>query len=546
MRRWWDNTTTTISLTVVVAMVLGFSLQHLVDSGLLYLGFSRQQTVQSANPRLLMQLPGRFAALLDVLDATPDAERPVVIAAAQRPGVHVRLLDAPAPNLVNSREPDANLLRSRIEAVLTVPRPVFVADSYRPADQRTGGNGGRVQNGVLVEAALSDGHWLLLVSNLIPPPASDPVATEFSRASFAAWLAISILLGILLSVLAARRLVKPLSELAIAVEQLGGSADAPPITPRGPREVQGTIQAFNRMQERLRRFNEDRTRMIAAMSHDLRTPLTRLRLRVELVEDHDQQQKMLGELDMMGEMIGSVLSFARDDSHREPRSLVDLSALVEGICEDASDAGEPVTFSGPRGVTISCRPTSMQRAISNLIDNAVKYGRSAAVTLITEAQHALITVEDEGPGISRSEREKVFEPFYRIESSRDPATGGVGLGLSVTRSIVWEHGGDISLATRKGGGLIVRVELPIGSGLTSPNQEKSGSVARPRQLDQTGRPQSMLEADKLRPPAGGRAATRQLTASTQRVLMPHIRPKSAKGGVLALSSVRAWLSAPEA
>ena len=141
------------------------------------------------------------------------------------------------------------------------------------------------------------------------------------------------------------------------------------------------MRAFNRMQERLRRFNEDRTRMIAAMSHDLRTPLTRLRLRAELVEDHDQQQKMLADLDMMGGMIESVLSFARDDTKHESRSLVDLSALVEGICQDADDAGEPVTFSGPRGVTISCRPTAMRRAISNLVDNAVKYGRSAAVSL---------------------------------------------------------------------------------------------------------------------------------------------------------------------
>ena len=228
---------------------------------------------------------------------------------------------------------------------------------------------------MLIEAALSDGHWLLVASTLDLPPTIDPVATEFSRASFATWLVLSVLLAVLLSMLAARRLIKPLSELAIAVEQLGGSGDAPHLLPRGPREVQGTMRAFNRMQERLRRFNDDRTRMIAAMSHDLRTPLTRLRLRAELVEDHDQQQKMLADLDMMGGMIESVLSFARDDTEHESRSLVDLSALVEGICQDADDAGEPVTFSGPRGVTISCRPTAMRRAISNLVDNAVKYGR---------------------------------------------------------------------------------------------------------------------------------------------------------------------------
>ncbi len=488
MKGWWDSTTTTIALTVVVAMVLGFSLQQLVTSSLLYLGLARQQSVLQGNERLSQQLPGRIAVLLDVLDATPDTERATVIAAAQRPQVHVRILDAPLPNLTNRPEPNADLLRRRIEAVLTVPRPIIVADRYRPVDKQAGPVAGRIENGVLIEAALSDGRWLLFGSNLDPPLPIDPVAAQFSQVNFAAWLAVSILLGVLLSMLSARRLVKPLAELAIAVEQLGGSGDASPIPAHGPREVRGTIQAFNRMQERLRRFNEDRTRMIAAMSHDLRTPLTRLRLRAELVEDPEQQQKMLAELDMMAAMIESVLSFARDDTTHEPRALVDLSALVEGICEDASDAGEPVIFSGPRGVTISCRPIAIRRAVSNLVDNAVKYGKSAAVSLIPDSERVVVTVDDEGPGIPRSEREKVFEPFYRIGSARDPETGGVGLGLSVTRSIVWEHGGEIILGNRKGGGLSVRVELPIGARLIPPAHEeraasgdagKPGSVAPP-------------------------------------------------------------------
>jgi signal transduction histidine kinase len=185
---------------------------------------------------------------------------------------------------------------------------------------------------------------------------------------------------------------------------------------------------------------------------DLRTPLTRLRMRIEMAQGLEDQQKMLDELDTMNGMVESILSFARDDANLEPRSLVDLSALVEGICEDAADAGESVTFSGPRDVTISCRPTAMRRAVSNLVDNAVKYGGKADVTLAPETGRAVITVEDEGPGIPRSEREKVFEAFYRIGSARDPGTGGVGLGLSVTRSIVWEHGGDITLGARRGGG----------------------------------------------------------------------------------------------
>ena len=232
----------------------------------------------------------------------------------------------------------------------------------------------------------------------------------------------------------------------------------------GPREIEGIIRDFNRMREPLRRLNDDWARMMTTMSHDFRTPLARLRVRIEMAEGLEDQQTMLDEVDRMDGMIESILSFGRDDTKHEPLSLVDLSALVEGICDDAADAGEPVTFSGPRNVTISCRPTAVRRAISNLVDNAVKYGGTTAVALVPEAGRVVITVEDEGPGIPRSEREKMFEPFYRIGSARDPSTGGVGLGLTVTHSIVWEHGGDITLGTREGGGLSVRVELPVGTG----------------------------------------------------------------------------------
>ncbi len=200
------------------------------------------------------------------------------------------------------------------------------------------------------------------------------MAAEFSIVSFTAWVILSLALAALLSVVAARRLVKPLSELSTAVDHLGASGDDQPIPPRGPREIEGIIRAFNRMRERLRRFNEDRTRMMAAMSHDLRTPLTRLRMRIEMAQGIEDQQKMLDELDMMNGTVESILSFTRDDAKQEAKSLVDLSALVEGICEDAMDAAEKATFSGPRDVTICCRPTAMRRAISNLVDNAVKYG----------------------------------------------------------------------------------------------------------------------------------------------------------------------------
>ena len=462
MRRWKDSIAATIAVTVIVAMVLGFGLRTVVTSGLPYLGLRSERASASDDQHLRQRLASRIATLIDILDKAPDAARGAIIAAADRPAFQIDLLDAPAPifNLANGADLNTNLLHDEIIAAITNPRPVTVREKLSPADQPAITRQSGARKILLIETSLTDGQWVLFTSRLMPPSAIDPVAEEFSRISLAVWLTSAVLLGILLSLLAARRVAGPLSELAAAVEHLGGNGEASPIAPSGPQEVQRTIKAFNRMQERLRRFDEDRTRMITAMYHDLRTPLTRLRLRAELVEDHEQRQKMFAEIDRLGAMIDSILSFARDDAKRESRSLVDLSALVEGICEDAADMGQPVTFSGPRGITIFCRPTAMRRAVSNLIENAVKYGQKAEVSLVPEAESVVITVEDEGPGIPRGEREKVFEPFYRLESSRNRDTGGVGLGLSVARSIIREHGGDIELANRTGGGLSVRLELP--------------------------------------------------------------------------------------
>jgi len=478
VRRWGASIAATIAITVILAMMLGFGLQTAVTSGLPYLGLPTERLAAGNNLRLREQLPGKVAALIDILNKAPDDTRDAIIAAVQRPAFQVEIRDTPMPNLMNGSYPSTTLLHHEIMTTMTDPRPVIVAERFSPADQPANARGRAPKKILLIETSLADGKWVLFTSRFMPPPVTDPVAEKFSRISLAAWLILAVLFGVLLSILAARRITRPLSELATAAEQLGGSGDAPPITPSGPQEVQRTIKAFNRMQDRLRRFDDDRTRMIAAMYHDLRTPLTRLRLRAELVGDPEQQQKMFAEIDRLGAMIDSILSYVREDTKREPRSLVDVSALIEGICEDAADTGQPVTFSGPRGVTIHCRPTALRRAISNLIDNAVKYGQKAEVSLVPDAEFIVITIEDEGPGIPRSEREKVFEPFHRLESSRNSDTGGVGLGLSVTRSIIREHGGEIELANRKGGGLSVRVELPANPMPSPANDEDRGQSGR--------------------------------------------------------------------
>ena len=460
MSRWHSSIATTIALTVLVAMVLGSSLQQVVTVGWSYFGLAKQQSADGPNPWLFRRLPGRVAALVDVIEATPNDSRPAILAAFQRGLVQVRLLEGPTPNLTNQIEPGVDLLRRRIEAALSAPRPLIVRHS--PNAHTTPGTTAEsaFSDRILIEAALADGRWLLFTTNVGLPSPVDPAAGKFSGASFVALLGLSLMLGALLSILTARRIVTPLSALAAAVEHSGVSGDALAIPMRGPREIQAILLAFNRMQDRLRRFNEDRTRMIGAISHDLRTPLTRLRIRLENVEDPREKHKLLGDVTSMGEMLDTVISFTRQDTAREPRLLINVSGLIEGVCDDAVDAGQPVTFSGPQEIEITCRPLALRRAVGNLVENAVRYGGCADVRVSLEAGLVLVTIDDKGPGIPPSEREKVFEPFYRRDPSRNPDTGGVGLGLSIARSVILEHGGDIHLASRKGGGLHVRLELP--------------------------------------------------------------------------------------
>ena len=460
MRRWrLDSIAFTIGLTIIVAMGLGFTLRPLAHDALNHVGYPWWKNPRRYDVRFYVALlPARVVSLVDTLDTLPNSQQEAMITAAQRPEIRVSLLDTPLPDLINSANRTARVVRRRIRRLFGIHHQIVTAPRTDPQNDPVDGvhPGPR---GLLVETPLTDGHWLLFTTN-VPTPFTDPGAEKYSRAAFVGRASLAVALVLLLSLLTARRLANPLSQLSLAVEQLGVAGDARQLPRKGPREVRLMIDAFNRMQERLRRFNEDRVQMLAAISHDLRTSLTRLKLRLEVGADEGQQQKMIAELDAMNAMMGSILSFARDDTKREPSALIDLGSVVEGVCEDAADAGAAVAYSGDSGITVSGRPTALRRVVSNLVDNAVKYGGGAEVTLTRQAARIVVAVEDRGSGIPRSEREKVFEPFYRIESSRNPDTGGVGLGLSVARSIAREHGGDIVLAARKGGGLSARLELP--------------------------------------------------------------------------------------
>lgn len=301
---------------------------------------------------------------------------------------------------------------------------------------------------VRVATRLDDGTWL---SFLAPRNFGE----TFLRRGVVIPLVIGILVVLALSVAAVRRAAKPLKVVADAAQRLGRDVGAPPVPVEGPREVRAAALAFNDMQTRLRRFVEDRTLMIAAISHDLRTPITRMRLRAEFIDDDEIQGKMLADLDEMEAMIAQTLTFAREDSARVDRAEVDLAAMVKGLCEDFG-----ASYQGPDHLTLRLGAIAIKRALANLMDNARKYGGGAEVALEPGPALVHVVVEDQGPGIPEEEMERVFRPFVRLEGSRNRDTGGTGLGLAMARTALRAHGGDIVFSNRPEGGLRAVVILP--------------------------------------------------------------------------------------
>lgn len=248
----------------------------------------------------------------------------------------------------------------------------------------------------------------------------------------------------LIGIFIASRISRPLRNLARSAEALGRGENLPPIPEEGPEEIRRTAEAFNKMQSRLHRFVEDRTKMLAAIGHDLRTPLTSLRLRTEFVKDNETQRKMLSTIDELQAMTEAAISFARGESTEEETRAMQLEALICSICDDQADLGHPVTYVEGAKTTYRCRPDGLRRAVRNLVENAVRYGGEAKVFIRHTATTIDIVVEDRGPGIPEAMKEKVFAPFFRLETSRNRDTGGIGLGLSIARAVVRQHGGEIS------------------------------------------------------------------------------------------------------
>ncbi len=398
------------------------------------------------NPSLLS---GRIVAIIRAVASAAASDRPGIVAAMTQPDLMVALDTTGRSGAAGMEEGLLYSLHQLVEMQLEMMTPPILVSARRVS--ATGGDDQKRASEAELAATLADGQRLIFT---IPDlPEHPPNGLLLSLISI-------VFVAIAISVLTAHRLAAPIRDFATAADRLGVDLTAPPLAERGPQELRATIRIVNRMQQRLQRFVEDRTQMLAAISHDLRAPLARLRLRVELIANREQQRKMFDDLEAMNAMIESTLAFARDEARQEPRSLVDLGILVGDVCEDAGDTGGQIDYAGRRGIDISCRPTMMRRAVANLVDNAVKYGGGARVNIVRDTDRVLIVVDDDGPGIPVEEQEKVFAPFYRRDPARDPAKAGVGLGLSIARTVAREHGGDVTLKNRDSGGLSALIELP--------------------------------------------------------------------------------------
>ena len=301
---------------------------------------------------------------------------------------------------------------------------------------------------------LADGTFLNFTSTLAGSVPPGPVHSTLLSTTLMAVGVVAV------ASLLLRSLIRPLRRLAVAADEIGRGPEVT-VAETGPEEVRHVAQAFNSMQARIHRLMQDRTQALAAVSHDLRTPITRLRLRAGFVADPEMQVAMDADLEEMEAMIEATLAYLRGETETEPRQVTDLAALLSTLIDGVCDAGGTATYAGPNHIAVSMHPSAVRRAFANLVNNAVAYGGSAQVTASRSGAGVLVRVDDTGPGIPEADLDRVFQPFQRLEHSRNRGTGGVGLGLAIARQAIENEGGTVRLSNRRKGGLSAEVFLPV-------------------------------------------------------------------------------------
>ncbi len=440
----------TLAGRTIVILLFGLGLFHLLSIWIYQLGI--EDLLGSTREE---QLAERLVSVKRVVAALPDTEREQTAHALSTATMEIHWSTRSFVNLTGAESHRITLVRQRLRELV----PELADDQVRLAFADEGGSREREDTDafhhlLLASVQLPDGSWLnFSVATLRLASAPDHSVLGSLTA---------MALGILLvSVFLVRSVTAPLRSLSTAADRIGIDAASPDLPQAGPREVRLAATAFNRMQARIKRLIDDRTQTLAAVSHDLKTPITRLRLRAHFVSDDDLRQTIESDLDEMEAMIQSTLDFLRGDASGEEIKRVDIGTVIETVCDHLVDSGHDVVLRAGTHAPLSCRPLALKRAFSNLVENAVKYGTRARVSLAKQADELIVTIDDDGPGIPTAELDRVFDPFYRLEVSRSRETGGTGLGLTVARSTIRAHGGDIQLANRSGGGLSVTVTLPM-------------------------------------------------------------------------------------
>ncbi|RVU33671.1 HAMP domain-containing protein [Hwanghaeella grinnelliae] len=308
--------------------------------------------------------------------------------------------------------------------------------------------------GLRASIRLHDGNWLNVASILRPPP------RNWGGPGMISFLVSAIAIIVIVTWLV-RRTMRPLRDLTAAATAVGRGDRPQPVEETGPRDIRNLIAAFNTMRDRVDRFVNDRMHMLAALSHDLRTPLTTLRLRAEMLEDEEDRERFIATLDELQAMTEEVLAFIRSEAETEAAVPSDLNALAEAIVDEKAGADTTVTFvPADDPPAIRCRPIAIKRALRNLVDNAVRFGTSVEVHIETPGENVVLVILDDGPGMKEDDLDRAFDPFVRLDPARGRDTGGVGLGLSICRSIARSHGGDVRLRNRPEGGLRAELSLP--------------------------------------------------------------------------------------
>lgn len=432
-----------LALLSAVAMILA----HF--GGFWVFSAERTTAVRAAQRVEAIARTERIAALVEAADPAVQAQ---LIAAATAPALDIALgpgasVDAGAP--VDGATWPGLRSAERLDLPAGAPHPPEALGGMRHRMMTAG----FAPVALELSLPLADGTWLNATAHL------DRAANRLPpQALGSTLLALALILAAL--GLGLRWLTRPLSDLARAADAFGLDTAPPQMPARGPREVRALAEALTRMQERLARMIGERTRMLAALGHDLRTPITALRLQAEMVDDTETRDRMVATLDEMQEMTETTLAFARGVSADGPTEPVDLAALLAELAEEASSLGADATFAPNGPVILALRRVPIRRALRNLIENAQRHGGGARVSLEQTDGTVRIIFDDDGPGIDPADLDRVFDPFERLETSRSRDTGGTGLGLPITRAILRAHGGEIRLENRPRGGLRVIARLP--------------------------------------------------------------------------------------